>query len=410
MCLAYHARSNVKMTLPLEGITVLALEQAVAGPFCTRQLADLGARIIKVERTGGGDFARGYDERARGMSSYFVWLNRSKQSLAMDVKHPHAADILRDLLKGTDVLVQNLAPGATERLGLSYEALKEEFPALIVCDISGFGDGGPYSDKKAYDLLVQSESGFLSVTGTEDVPAKAGISVADISAGMYAYSSILAALVARTRNGGKGCRIHVSLLETMIEWMSQPLYYSYDNAPAPVRCGASHATIQPYGPFPAGDGKAVMLGLQNEREWTRFCIEVLQTPELVGDTRFDTNSKRVAARAELREIITAAFSTLSSEEVTERLDVAGIANARVNDMHDVWAHPQLSARNRWTSVGSPVGPLDVLRPPAFPEGLEAPMGPVPSVGEHSATILAELGWDETGIEALRTEGVIRYTR
>ncbi len=279
--------------LPLNGITVLTLEHAVSAPFATRQLADLGARVIKIERPGAGDFARGYDERVRGLSSYFVWCNRSKESLTLDVKHPAAAAILSKVLHKSDVLVQNLAPGAAERLGLSYEALHDRYPRLIVCDISGYGSDGPYRDKKAYDLLIQSESGFVSITGTPDQPSKAGCSIADISAGMYACNSILAALINRGKTG-QGCRIDLSMLECMVEWMSNPLYYAFDGAPPPPRTGASHATIYPYGPF-----KNIMLGLQNEREWAVFCQQVLERPGLATDPRFSTNSKRSEARAEL---------------------------------------------------------------------------------------------------------------
>ena len=293
------------MTRPLDGITVVTLEHAIAAPFCTRQLADLGARVIKVERPGTGDFARAYDERVNGMASHFVWTNRSKESLSLDVKHPEAHKVLEKLLEEADVLVQNLAPGAAARLGLSFQALHEKHPQLIVCDISGYGDDpekpGPYRDKKAYDLLIQSESGFLSVTGSQDGPAKAGCSIADIAAGMYAYSSILAALLQRGKTG-KGSRIDVSMLESMVEWMSYPLYYAFDGATPPPRAGAAHATIYPYGPFPAGDGKTVMLGLQNEREWAAFCKLVLQQSELATDERFASNSRRVANRQVLRDI------------------------------------------------------------------------------------------------------------
>src|SRR4029434_5624796 len=276
---------------PLEGITVVTLEHAIAAPFCTRQLADLGARVIKVERPGSGDFARAYDERVKGMASHFVWSNRSKESLTLDVKHPQAQDVLAKLLEHADVLVQNLAPGAAARLGLSHEALRDRHPGLIVCDISGYGVDGPYRDKKAYDLLIQSESGFLSITGTPDDPAKAGCSIADISAAMYAYSNILAALIGRERTG-QGSRVDVALLETMVEWMSYPLYYAHEGAPPPPRTGAAHATIYPYGPFPAGDGRIVMLGLQNEREWVVFCEKVLHNAELAVDSRYSSNSKR----------------------------------------------------------------------------------------------------------------------
>src|SRR5262245_23242507 len=278
---------------PLQGITVVTLEHAIAAPLCTRHLADLGARVIKVERPGVGDFARAYDERVQGLASHFVWTNRSKESLTLDVKHPQAREVLAQLVAGADVLVQNLAPGAAARLGLSYEALREQHPRLIVCDISGYGDDGPYRDKKAYDLLIQSESGFLSVTGSPDEPAKAGCSIADIAAGMYAYSNILAALLLRAKTG-IGARIDVSMLESMVEWMSYPLYYAFDGATPPPRAGAAHATIYPYGPFTAGDGKTVMLGLQNEREWAAFCKIVLREPDLASDERFSSNSRRTS--------------------------------------------------------------------------------------------------------------------
>ena len=342
---------------PLNGITVVSLEQAIAAPFCTRQLADLGARVIKVERPGSGDFARAYDGRVRGLSSHFVWTNRSKESLTLDLKHDTAQPVLDALIARADVLVQNLAPGAAARLGLSWETLKDKHPRLIVCDISGYGDDparpGPYRDKKAYDLLIQSEAGFLSVTGTPEEPVKAGISIADIAAAMYAYSNILAALLQRGQTG-RGCRIDVSMLESMAEWMSFPMYYAFEGASAPQRSGAAHATIYPYGPFPAGDGKVVMLGLQNEREWASFCSLVLQQPALASDERFDANAKRTAARQALRGIIVQAFSVLTSEQLIERLDQAQIANAQVNDMQALWHHPQLQARQRWAQVETPV--------------------------------------------------------
>jgi itaconate CoA-transferase len=384
---------------------VVTLEHAVAGPFCTRQLADLGARVIKIERPGVGDFARGYDERVNGLASHFVWINRSKESLSLDVKHPDAQTIVAKLVAKADVLVQNLAPGAAARLGLSYEALSPRHPRLIVCDISGYGDTGPYRDKKAYDLLIQSESGFLSITGTPDDPAKAGCSIADISAGMYAYSSVLAALIARGKTG-RGSRIDVSLLETMVEWMSYPIYYAYDGAPPPPRTGAAHATIYPYGPFIAGDGKIVMLGLQNEREWSVFCTEVLRNAALSTDARFASNSRRVAARDGLREIIVDTFASLSAAEIVARLDGAGIANARMNDMQEVWEHAQLAARKRWTTVGSPAGLIPALIPPAMPHDVTPRMDPIPALGEHSGAILRELGYDDSAIARLRTDGAI----
>lgn len=390
---------------PLDGITVVTLEHAIAAPFCTRQLADLGARVIKVERPGVGDFARAYDTRARGMASHFVWTNRSKESLTLDVKHRQAAPILEGLLAGADVLVQNLAPGAAARLGLSWEALKERFPRLIVCDISGYGADGPYRDKKAYDLLIQSESGFLSITGSPDEPAKAGCSIADIAAGMYAYTNILAALIQRGRTG-EGAHIDVSMLESMAEWMNYPLYYAIDGAAPPPRAGAAHATIYPYGPFPVGDGKTVMLGLQNEREWEQFCAKVLRQPELAADARFASNAARTGARQELRAIIVDVFAQLTAEQVVARLDEAQIANAHMNGMHDLWRHPQLAARGRWVDVGIPDGAIPALLPPAVPNTWQARMDPVPALGEHTEAILSGLGYASADIAALRAERAI----
>ncbi|TQL80113.1 CaiB/BaiF CoA-transferase family protein [Delftia sp. HK171] len=384
---------------PLDGTTVVSLEHAVAAPFCTRQLADLGARVIKVERPGSGDFARGYDQRVQGQSSHFTWINRSKQSLALDLKQDEAMQALLQLLEGADVLVQNLAPGAAARMGLSYAALRERFPRLIVCDISGYGADGPYRDKKAYDLLIQSEAGFLSVTGTPEVPSKAGISVADIAAGMYAYTNILSALLLRGRTG-EGSHIDVSMLEALGEWMGYPMYYAFDGAPPPPRTGASHASIYPYGPFEAGDGGTVMLGLQNEREWKLFCEQVLLQPALAADARFDSNARRNANREELRALILGVFNALDAAQVVQRLDAAGIANARVNDMAGLWAHPQLAARQRWCSVDTPAGPVQALLPPGANSAFDYRMEAVPAVGEHSAAILAELGWSAERISAL----------
>jgi crotonobetainyl-CoA:carnitine CoA-transferase CaiB-like acyl-CoA transferase len=391
---------------PLSGITVVTLEHAIAAPFATRQLADLGARVIKIERPGVGDFARGYDERVRGLASHFVWTNRSKESLTLDVKHPKAQAILKRLIREqADVVVQNLAPGASARLGLSFAELSQVKPTIIVCDISGYGDNGPYRDKKAYDLLIQSESGLLSITGTEQEPSKAGPSIADIAAGMYAYSSILAALMHR-QSTGRGQHLDISMLESLGEWMNYPLYYAFEGASPPPRTGASHATIYPYGPFPAGDGKTVMLGLQNEREWSVFCEKVLLDPELSTDERFSSNSKRSAARIELRNLIVNAFSTLTAEQVVQRLDDAQIANARVNDMHDVWKHPQLQARKRWREVESPAGPIPALLPPGSWEEGEPRMDAVPALGEHTDAILSGLGYSQDEIASLRAAKAI----
>lgn len=390
---------------PLEGVTVVSLEHAVAAPFCTRQLADQGARVIKVERPGTGDFARQYDHRVNGLSSHFVWTNRSKESLTLDLKEPRGHAVLMQLLGRADVLVQNLAPGAAARMGLSWEALHDAHPGLIVCDISGYGEGGPYQDKKAYDLLIQSESGFLSVTGSPEHPAKAGCSISDIAAGMYAYSSILSALLLRGRTG-KGSRIDVSMLESTVEWMGFPLYYAFDGAEPPQRAGAAHATIYPYGPFAVMDGSEVMLGLQNEREWVAFCEQVLRQPALAADPRFDSNSQRVANKAALRVLILTAFAELSREEVIRRLEEARIANASVNTMHDVWQHPQLAARSRWTSVDSPAGSIPALLPPASSSAYDAAMGAIPGLGEHVKPILRELGYDDAAISALASDGVV----
>jgi len=393
---------------PLDGITVVSLEHAIAAPFCTRQLADLGARVIKIERPGSGDFARGYDQRVRGMASHFVWTNRSKESLALDLKQQEAQVILEQLLQQADVLVQNLAPGAAARMGLSFEALHKDYPQLIVCDISGYGEGGTYQDKKAYDLLIQSESGFLSVTGNaaEEGMAKAGCSIADISAGMYAYSGILSALLLRGRTG-QGSRVEISMLESLVEWMGFPLYYAFEDATPPQRTGASHATIYPYGPFPSGDGGTVMIGLQNEREWGQFCERVLQRPELRDDERFSANFKRSDNRQALRAIILDVFAQLDAATIIERLDAAQIANAQVNDMSGVWEHPQLKARGRWTEVASPVGNLPTLLPPANSNAFAPRMAAVPGLGEHSCAVLAELGYSAVDIQRLSEAGIVQ---
>jgi itaconate CoA-transferase len=376
-------------TRPLDGITVVSLEHAIAAPFATRQLADLGARVIKVERPGAGDFARAYDSRVRGQASHFVWTNRSKESLALDLKEADSLAALKVLIAKADVLVQNLAPGAAARMGLSFEALHEAHPKLIVCDISGYGEDGPYRDKKAYDLLIQAEAGLLSVTGTPDTPSKAGNSMADIAAGMYAYSSILAALLQRARTG-VGSHIDVSMLESLAEWMNYPMYYAFDGAPPPPRTGASHASIYPYGPFTTRDG-AVILGIQNEREWAGFCDKVLGNAALAADPRFDSNARRNESRAALEAIILDVFRALGTAQVEQRLDAAQIANARMNDMAGVWSHPQLKARERWRQVGSPAGDIPALLPPGRNNSFDYRMDAVPAVGEHTQAILQELG-------------------
>ena len=388
---------------PLDGITVVALEHAVAAPFATRQLADLGARVIKIERPKVGDFARDYDATVKGMSSHFVWLNRSKESLTLDLKHSDASQILERLR--ADVLIQNLAPGAARRLGLGAESLLPKYPRLIVCDVSGYGDNGPYASKKAYDLLVQAEAGVMSVTGTPDTPSKVGISIADIATGMYAYSGILSALYQREKSG-KGTRIEVTMLEALAEWMGYPLYYTHFGGTAPARTGPNHATIVPYGRYETGDGKSIMLGLQNEREWAVFCEKVLLQPKLAQDPRYGSNSRRAAKRSEINALITEVFATLTTEQAIERLDASGIANARINTPDEVWDHPQLNARDRWREMDSPVGLLATLLPAVTMPDFEARIDAVPALGEHTERILSELGYTSGDIVALRKAGVI----
>lgn len=384
---------------------MVALEQAVAAPFATRQLADLGARVIKIERPGVGDFARGYDETVRGLSSHFVWLNRSKESLCLNLKAPEAKEILHELLAGADVFVQNLAPGATGRLGFDAETLRAAHPRLIVCDISGFGASGPYRDKKAYDLLIQCETGMVSVTGTRETPSKAGISVADIAGGMYAYSGILTALYRREREG-QGSHLQVSLFDALAEWMGFPAYFAAYGGSPPPRNGASHSAIAPYGPFRCGDGTQVNLGIQNEREWALFCEKVLEDPALASDPRFSSNSRRVENREALRAIIEGVFAGLDVAAAVARLDEAGIANARMNDMQAFWDHPQLAARERWAAVDTPAGPIRALKPAVIMDGVEGRMDPIPAVGAHTEAILQQLGYDADRVAGLRQAGVI----
>jgi len=383
----------------------VSLEQAVAAPLCTRHLADHGARIIKIERPGAGDFARGYDETVHGLSSHFVWLNRGKESVTLDLKRAEAREVLSKLVAGADVLVQNLAPGAAARLGFDFATLAPRHPRLVVADISGYGDSGPYRDKKAYDTLIQAEGGLMSVTGIPDAPSRAGISVADIAAGMYAYSGILTALFQRERTG-RGTRVEVSMLEALVEWMGYPLYYGRYGGKPPARTGATHPSIAPYGPHRTGDGKTVVLGLQNEREWAVFCERVLARPGLARDPRFSSNSARVANRPELTRMIEEAFAGLEAGEVVSRLDSAGIANARLNGIADVVDHPQLAARERWRQVETSAGPVAATLPPANLDGVAPAMGPVPSVGQHTETVLRSAGYSASAIETLRASGAI----
>ncbi len=389
---------------PLRGVKVVSLEQAIAAPYASRHLADLGARVIKLERPGVGDFARGYDARVDGMSSHFVWTNRNKESLTLDIKDPRGIALARRLLSDADVFIQNLAPGAAARAGLGADQLQASNPRLIVCDISGYGMSGPYESMKAYDLMVQSEAGLLSVTGSEQEMAKVGISVADIAAGVYAYSSILAALLERQQSG-TGARLDVSMLEATVEWMGFPLYYAYDGAEPPSRAGAAHATIYPYGPFSTRDDKVVMMGVQNEREWRGFCARFLGDPELADRPAYATNASRNDNRDELGAVIAERFGALTADEATAALAAIPIAYARVNDMHEVWAHPQLAARGRWSQVTTPTGVAPSLAPPGL-VSTEPRMGPVPALGEHTRSIMAELGLSSDEVDALVADGVV----
>ena len=388
------------MAAPLDGIAVVSIEQAVSAPFCTRQLADYGARVIKIERPGEGDFARKYDRAVNGLSSYFVWLNRSKESVTLDLAQPAGREVLDRLLQRADVLVQNLGPGAAGRLGLDWATLSARFARLILVDVSGYGDDGPMSTKKAYDLLIQAESGLLSVTGSEAEPSRAGVSIADIAAGMYAYSGTLMALLQRDKTG-RGSRVAVSMLDALGEWMSQPMYFGRHSGAAPRRTGAAHPTIAPYGPHRAGDGRDVLFGIQNDREWTRFCADVLGQPNLARDDRFDDNPRRVANRAELTTVIEQTFAAWTADDVVRRLDDAGIANGRLNDVHQFAAHSQLAGRRRWRSIETSGGMLDALLPPADLSGVVPTMGAVPALGEHTESVLLELGYDSATIRAMR---------
>ncbi|MGW1894844.1 CaiB/BaiF CoA transferase family protein [Streptomyces sp. NPDC002004] len=407
---AARPRTAGEPPLPLAGITVVSLEQAVAAPFATRQLADLGARVIKVERPGGGDFARRYDTTVHGQASYFVWLNRSKESLTLDVKTTAGRDILHELLADADVFVQNLAPGAADRLGLDAAGLQARHPRLIPCTISGYGTSGPWSHRKSYDLLVQCQTGLLSITGSPEEPARVGISVADIAAGMYAYSGVLSALYTRATTG-RAPAVEVSLFEALAEWMSQPAYYTRYGGTQPPRIGARHATIAPYGLFTSGDGSEVMLSIQNEREWRALCATFLERPALADDPRFATGDDRVAHRAELDALVAARFAELTGEDAMELLDKAGVANAGVNSVAEFVDHPVLAERGRWRDISVPgaPGPVQALLPPADLAGTTARMDPVPAAGEHTERILTALGRTPADIERLRAEGVVDST-
>jgi len=391
---------------PLEGVTVVGLEQVIAGPFCTRQLAELGARVIKIERLGDGDAARGYDKTVLGQSSHFVWVNRSKESLALDVKHPQASEVLKRLVAKADVFVQNLAPGAAERIGLGAAELRARHPRLIWCGISGYGPGGPYAEKRAYDLLVQCETGLLSVTGTPEQPSKAGISVADIAAGMYAMTSILAALYRRQADG-VGATLDITMFESLGEWMGFPGYFTAYGGEAPARSGAHHATIVPYGPFKAGDGGTVFLSIQNEREFERFCDVVLMNSNLKSDPRFSSGPARAANREAMHAEIGKTFQKLKAAEVIQRLEQAGIANAKLNSAQEFWDHPQLEARDRWREIGSPAGPIDAMKPPFNLDGFEPRMDAVPGLGEHSRPILEDLGFSAIEIRQMEKTGIVQ---
>ncbi|WP_238963461.1 CaiB/BaiF CoA-transferase family protein [Mycobacterium paraintracellulare] len=389
---------------PLAGITVVSLEQAVAAPYATRQLADLGARVIKVERPQGGDFARGYDRTVHGESSYFVWLNRGKESLTVDFKRPEGRRIVERLLEGADVLVQNLAPGATARMGLDADSLARAHPQTITATISGYGQDGPWSDRKAYDLLVQAEAGLLSVTGSAAEVARTGVSIADIAAGMFTFSGILTALYTRATTGVVR-PVSVSLFDALVEWMSQPLYYGRYGGTAPRRTGARHPTIAPYGPFTAGDGETVLLAVQNPAEWQRLCETVLDRTDLVADPRFTTNPDRVTHRDELEMIITSVVARMSAEQLEDRLQSAGVAHARMNGVDQVWLHPALIDRDRWHEIQTPGGPAAALPPPAGLAGVEPVIGDVPALGEHNRKILRELGYSTQATDELIAAGI-----
>lgn len=391
--------------MPLEGMTVVSIDQAVAAPLAARHLADLGARVIKVERPDGGDFARGYDAAVRGEASHFVWLNRGKESIAVDLKSVEGQDVLSRLLAKADVFLHNLGPGAVERLGFGAEELLSRHPSLVVCTMSGYGSTGPYRDKRAYDLLVQSEAGLVSLTGTPDHPAKAGIPVADIAAGMYALTNILGALMHRERFGGAGAVIEVTMFDALVEWMGHPILVTDHTGAQPPRVGLSHPVIAPYDAYPTSDGHEVVLGIQNDREWVRLATEVLGDPSLAVDPDYATNVARVRNREKVDGVVGAAMSRLTIDEAVDALDRARIASARLNTIADVLDHPQLVARDRWRQVRTPVGTIRGLRSAVEPVG-EVPLAGVPSLGQHTEAILAEIGLNAEEVRQLRNRGVV----
>ncbi len=388
-------RSGLGMSnAPLSGVTVLAVEHAVAGPFASRQLADLGARVIKIERPGTGDFARDYDHAVRGMGSHFIWLNRGKESVAVDVKSPLGADALRRLTDRVDVVLQNLSPRAAQRLGLDAETLRARRPELIVCAINGYGVDGPYAGRRAYDMLVQGETGLISITGAGAHRAKSGVPVGDIAGGITAANAVLAALLARA-NTGQGASLEVSLLAALAEWMGYPLTFTEATGEQQPRSGISHPAVAPYDAYPTADGPDVLISVQNDTEWARLAADVLERPDLVVHPHFATNVARCANRAKVDAAVAAATKTLSSDAAALRLDAAGVANGRVNDVADVLRHPQLAGH--WREHPTPVGPVRGLRPVGADPSWELPPGAVPALGEHTAAVLAELGFDDTEI-------------
>ncbi|MCC9307249.1 CoA transferase [Kitasatospora sp. RB6PN24] len=393
------------MSLPLAGVTVIAVEQAVAAPLATRHLADLGAAVVKVERPDGGDFARGYDRSVHGMASHFVWLNRGKESLTLDLKSPDGRAVLADLVATADVFVQNLAPGAAARLGFGSGELRARHPRLTTVDLSGYGSGGPYRDKRAYDMLIQAESGLASVTGPPERPAKTGVPSSDIAAGMYALTATLGALVGRASTG-QGSAIEVSMFEATAEWLGHQLHHTQGTGRSPGRAGLSHPAIAPYDAYPTADGREVLIGIQNDREWARFAAGFLERADLADDPEWSTNVARVRRRRLVDALVGGRTATMTADEVVERLDPLAIASARLNEVGDLLHHPQLAARSRWRTVATPVGDVRALLPPFTFAGVELPMGPVPALGEHTDSVLRRLGYSKERVAELRAVGAL----